>query len=137
MKELILIQIENAISSLQIEEAYRLAESIDLCLDDRLSNHFNLRWFRKYLTLKGCIKDKIINLTNIENLYLAHNNLKELPKEIYNLTNLKSLSLHTNNLTELPKEIGNLTYLEILSLYNNNLTELPTEIKELIKRNKL
>ena len=137
MKELILIQIENAISSLNIEEAYRLAESIDLYLDDRLSKHFNLDWFSYYLKLKGSMKEKIITLSNSVLFDLSYNNLTYIPKEIENLTNLEHLDLSNNKLEALPTEICLLTNLRYLYLGKNNLKELPKEVEELIKRNNL
>src|SRR5215213_7510479 len=44
------------------------------------------------------------------------NSLKSLPEEIIQLTNLQTLYLHNNQLSELPKEITQLTNLQTLLL---------------------
>ena len=68
------------------------------------------------------IKDKLLNLTNLERLELDNNNLTSL-EGIENLTNLKWLDLSNNKLTSL-EGIKNLTNLEVLKLSNNKLTSL-------------
>ena len=68
------------------------------------------------------IKDKLINLTNLERLYLDYNKLTNL-EGIENLTNLEVLKLSNNKLTSL-EGIENLTNLKWLNLSNNKLTSL-------------
>ena len=79
------------------------------------------------------IPEEIGNLTKLQTLNLSNNNLTEIPKEIGNLTKLKDFDLINNKLIEIPKEIGNLTNLEKLFLYGNNLTEIPKELGNLTK----
>ena len=57
--------------------------------------------------------DTFGDLTNLTDLYLAHNDLTQLPDTIGNLTNLTELDLRWNQLTQLPDTIGNLTNLDI------------------------
>ena len=74
---------------------------------------------------------EIGNLTNLETLWLNHNELTSLPPEIGRLVNLQSLILNHNNLTTLPPEIGNLSNLQELDLAYNQLKTLPAAIGNL------
>lgn len=71
---------------------------------------------------------EIGNLTNLEKLWLDHNELTELPPEIGNLTNLQFLSLDQNALTELPHSFGQLQGLQGLSLESNQFSVVPREL---------
>ncbi|MCK4517949.1 leucine-rich repeat domain-containing protein [Candidatus Babeliales bacterium] len=66
-------------------------------------------------------------------LYLAGNQLTDLPTEIGNLKNLRFISLLNNRLTDLPAEIGNLKQLTGIDLQANQLSNLPAEIESLTK----
>jgi len=74
---------------------------------------------------------EIVQLTNLQTLRLNDNRLTELSPEIVQLTNLQTLFLSNNRLAELPPEVGQLTNLQTLSLKDNRLAELPPEILEL------
>ena len=73
----------------------------------------------------------IVQLTDLEHLWLDDNQLTALPPEIGQLTNLQQLWLGGNQLTALPPEIGQLTNLQTLNLDGNQLTALPPEIGQL------
>ncbi|MEE1964620.1 leucine-rich repeat domain-containing protein [Allomuricauda taeanensis] len=81
-----------------------------------------------YLKVLPC---KIGDLTALETLDLAYNQLTEIPSSIGKLTALKILYLGVNRLTEIPESIGKLTALEDLSLAYNQLTEIPDRIGDL------
>ena len=74
---------------------------------------------------------EVLQLTNLQGLYLNHNQLVELPAEIVQLANLQQLNLNNNQLVELPAEIVQLTNLHWLDLRNNQLGEVPAEIGQL------
>jgi small GTP-binding protein len=73
----------------------------------------------------------VIELTNLEELYLDSNQLAELPAEIAQLVNLRVLSLTDNRLKALPPPIAELKNLEWLYLANNQFTSVPSEITQL------
>ena len=60
---------------------------------------------------------------SITELDLFYNGLTSLPSEIVQLQNLERLYLHNNNLTSLPSEIGRLKNLSFLYIYDNNIPE--------------
>jgi len=74
----------------------------------------------------------VVELTNLEELYLDSNQLAELPAEIAQLVNLRVLSLTDNRLKALPSSIVELKNLEWLYLGKNQLAKLPTEITQLL-----
>ena len=69
----------------------------------------------------------ISGLSNVRDLDLSRNNLRELPPNAFaGLENLQTLSLGQNNLHELPNGLfAGLENLQTLSLGQNNLRELP------------
>ena len=73
----------------------------------------------------------IVELDNLQDLYLKFNKLTDVPREIGILQNLQRLNLSDNQLTDVPKEIGNLHNLEQLDLSFNKLTDVPKEIDNL------
>ncbi len=74
---------------------------------------------------------EIVQLTNLQTLYLYNNQLSSLPAEIVQLTNLRTLHLDSNQLSSLPAEIVQLTNLQSLDLRSNKLSSLPAEIVQL------
>ena len=70
-------------------------------------------------------------------LFLAGNQLSELPPQIGKLVKLKGLSLRGNQLSELPPQIGELVNLKGLDVSYNRLTGLPATIGELTNLKKL
>ena len=70
-------------------------------------------------------------LKGLQLLGLSHNQLHELPPAIGQLTSLKSLDVSHNHLHALPPEIGRLTNLLLLDLSYNHLPVLPPQVKPL------
>ncbi|MCJ1474550.1 hypothetical protein MMC13_003208 [Lambiella insularis] len=66
-------------------------------------------------------------------LYLARNDLSELPCEVYKLQNLVDLSARQNNLSAILPSVSKLTNLESLNLSANKLRYLPFELMELLR----
>ena len=75
---------------------------------------------------------EIGELSNLQTLNLAYNNLTSLPPEVGKLLNLQVLSLSRNSLTELPAELGSFTKLTYLDASHNYLSELPTSTNQLV-----
>ncbi|PAV13150.1 hypothetical protein ASJ81_18615, partial [Methanosarcina spelaei] len=70
-------------------------------------------------------------LTNLKELYIHDNQLKEIPPELSELKNLAKLNISDNQLTSLPPELSKLENLTELKISDNQLTSLPSEIAEL------
>ena len=70
-------------------------------------------------SLPGCI----CHLACLEELYVGHNDLKDLPKELGDLPNLKKLDLVHNSFQEVPFCVSKLRKLEWLNL-SGNLVEI-------------
>ncbi len=79
---------------------------------------------------------EIGQLTHLEELLCAGNQLTVLPKEIGQLKKLTNLDCSNNQLTHIPKEIGQLVGLKKLNYAKNRLTTLPTTIGKLRKLKK-
>ena len=75
--------------------------------------------------LTGAVPAEIGQLSSLERLHLAANQLTSLPAEIGQLTSLTKLYLNGNRLRSLPAEIGQLTSLRELNLYGNRLRSVP------------
>lgn len=70
-------------------------------------------------------------LTNLTELNLGFNQLKELPIEVGHLINLRELFLHNNEIRGIPSQIGRLVHLSVLDLTCNKLVSLPGELLKL------
>lgn len=77
------------------------------------------------------IPSEIINLYQLEELYIPSASIKEIPPEIGSLENLQKLTLSYNKITNLPLEITKLKNLQVLDLRGNPLS-IPPEILEKI-----
>lgn len=66
----------------------------------------------------------IAGFTNLEELYLNNNQLRNLEFKAYSLPNLRVINLSSNELYELPKSICSLESLEALYVANNELSFL-------------
>ncbi|HYG53372.1 MAG TPA: leucine-rich repeat domain-containing protein [Flavobacteriales bacterium] len=75
----------------------------------------------------------MFNCAMLEYLYLAGNELTEVPRSIIRLKNLKELSLAGNKLTILPTGMAKLKSLEVLDLSGNNFKGIPGSIRGLKK----
>jgi Leucine-rich repeat (LRR) protein len=76
-------------------------------------------------------------LTQLTNLHLGYNEIKEIPKEIHFLTQLTKLHLGNNQIEEIPKEIQFLTQLTILYLGKIQIKKIPKELHFLIQLTEL
>jgi len=72
---------------------------------------------------------EILDLTNLEALYLDGNLLKEIPEEIEVLRNLQALNLGGNRFRSFPIEILKLKQLNELYLYGNEIDTIPADIR--------
>jgi Leucine-rich repeat (LRR) protein len=77
------------------------------------------------------IPPQVFELTELEELSLAGNNISILPPEIGKLTLLERLQLSGNELTHLPEEIGELQALKGLWVHGNRLQSLPEAVSKL------
>lgn len=77
------------------------------------------------------IPSEIINLHQLEELYIPSASIKKIPSEIGSLENLQRIILCNNQITDLPLEIVNLKNLRVLDLRGNPLP-IPPEILEKI-----
>ena len=72
-------------------------------------------------SLPGCI----CHLAYLEELYVGHNDLRDLPKELGDLPNLKKLDLVHNSFQEVPFCVSKLCKLEWLNLSGNVVEIVP------------
>ncbi|KAK2586650.1 hypothetical protein KPH14_011695 [Odynerus spinipes] len=70
-------------------------------------------------------------LKSLEHLALNNNQFSCLPSVVANLKSLKSLKVHNNYIKEISESIGNLENLEDLDLSYNKLTDIPFAYKKL------
>lgn len=78
------------------------------------------------------LPSEIGNLSNLEELYLDHNQLEgALPAEIRKMSKLRVLNVQNNRMTGIPAEIGQLKNLSELNYSYNNLDTFPNEIGNL------
>lgn len=78
------------------------------------------------------MEQDIFKQTNLKSLNVSNNNLTgALPAEIRQLTKLQYLNAADNQMTGVPAEIGQLSNLLELNLANNQLTGLPNELGNL------
>ncbi|KAJ1362447.1 hypothetical protein KIN20_021990 [Parelaphostrongylus tenuis] len=66
----------------------------------------------------------------LEELLLAMNHIKELPKTLFRLTKLRLLDLSDNDIFCVPPEIASLCNLIELNLSRNDISDLPEQLKE-------
>jgi hypothetical protein len=74
---------------------------------------------------------EILQLKNLNELWLSKNQIKEIPEEIGQLTQLQNLDLSNNQIHSLPESLKKLTYLKKLNLTKNPL-ENPKQVFALI-----
>ena len=79
------------------------------------------------------LPEAIGQLTQLRNLDISQNQLSTLPEAIGQLTQLRNLDVSQNQLSTLPEAIGQLTRLESLILIDNELTMLPEVIGKLTR----
>lgn len=80
---------------------------------------------------------EIIQLKNLQMLFLSDNKLTTIPNNINKLIDLEVLDLGGNPLVNMPQAVTRLDNLKELRLYSNQLTTLPTSIARLSKLQKL
>eukprot|EP00656_Telonema_subtile_P044306 TRINITY_DN5058_c0_g1_i2.p1 TRINITY_DN5058_c0_g1~~TRINITY_DN5058_c0_g1_i2.p1 ORF type:complete len:102 (-),score=31.72 TRINITY_DN5058_c0_g1_i2:49-354(-) len=74
----------------------------------------------------------LCSLRHLQELWLSHNAIDELPDSVGKLTKLRSLDLQSNQITWLPETLGRLQQLGELDLRNNPLA--PKLAKRLFKK---
>ena len=79
------------------------------------------------------IPESIGSLTQLQQLFLRNNQIKEIPESIGSLIRLKFLYLNNNQIKEIPESIGSLTELRQLFLPNNQIKKIPESIGSLIR----
>lgn len=75
--------------------------------------------------VSGDLPESLGDLTALDDLYLANNNITSMPSSIGNLTSLTKFWIGWNPLTNVPGSFGNLVNLEELHLGFTNLGTLP------------
>lgn len=86
------------------------------------------------LQLRSVLPDSLVNLTNLQELWLAYNEIDSVPENIGNLKNLQKLMLRGTWISSLPESIGNLsnlTHLDLKKSYLADLSALPQNIADL------
>jgi Leucine-rich repeat (LRR) protein len=83
------------------------------------------------------IDSEIMNLPNLEVLYLGRNRMKSFPKSICELKNLRVLSMAYNDIDSIPDCICRLQNLERLFLSNNKLVYVSDSLASLKKLEQL
>ena len=78
------------------------------------------------------LPEYIVQLGNLQELYLCVNLLTTLPESIGQLRNLQTLDLCRNQLTSLPESFGQLQNLQKLDMRRNKLTSLPESFGQLV-----
>lgn len=71
--------------------------------------------------------------SQLKNILLNNNKLRQLPEDIGCLSNIEELYLQGNELTSIPASIGQLVQLKELDLYDNELSSIPAELGKLIE----
>ena len=104
--------------------------------DASLEVKFGLAQSTGRLDLSECnlasIPQEVFEISGLEDLSLAGNEINFLPPEIGKLTSLRRLQLSGNQLRTLPEELGELQALEGLWLHGNRLKELPSSLSSLV-----
>ncbi|HEX8036255.1 MAG TPA: leucine-rich repeat domain-containing protein, partial [Ktedonobacterales bacterium] len=67
-------------------------------------------------------------LSELEDLSIGKNRLKDIPPVVFQLHGLRRLNLAENEIAEVPAEIGGLGRLRMLDLGHNRIRELPVEM---------
>jgi Leucine-rich repeat (LRR) protein len=120
-----------------IDESLRLEEivALDLCLPGvlpkEIGEYSNLIELNLVKNKLKNLPDEFSKLKNLRILQLDKNELTEFPESIGNLKNLKFLSISENKIKIICNQIEGLEELEILDLSSNALEELPAEIANL------
>jgi internalin A len=71
------------------------------------------------------LPDRIIELSDLEDLCLGNNKFTLFPNAVFGLKKLRYLLFGNNKIVELPDQIFELSNLEILALFSNRLTTFP------------
>lgn len=76
-----------------------------------------------YICVHTVVPPGLANLTNLEILNLANNQIEDLPLSLSSMPKLRILNLSINKLYNLPRGFGAFPVLEVLDLTYNNLNE--------------
>ncbi|RKF54134.1 Glucose-repressible alcohol dehydrogenase transcriptional effector [Golovinomyces cichoracearum] len=92
-------------------------------------------WHNMDLSGQGLrvLTSPLFNYVFLRELYLASNNLTQLPPSIGNLRHLTHLDASNNQLSRLPRELGMCVYLKQLLVFDNQIMKLPHELGSLFQ----
>lgn len=76
------------------------------------------------------VPEEIVNLSNLDRIYLGNNNFTEIPDYIRDLTKLTVFSARDNQLTEIPECLVNLPIIRNIFLQGNQITVIPDYISQ-------
>jgi len=74
------------------------------------------------------VPNTINNLLELRDLYLASNQIRDLPKNVYTLENLRVLDVEGNQIKNISNDIDQLLRLNNLYLGYNQIRKLPEEL---------
>ena len=98
-----------------------------------INKHYDFDWFVENNAIgSGDVLESFIELVNMDELWIAHKNIKTLPKNIYKLKNINQIDIRKCGLTSLPKELFEMVNLDYLDLSENEITEIPKDINKLV-----
>lgn len=104
-------------------------------------NKIREQWHQEFPTLNEefytSIEEIKVHPDSVHYLFLAGQNLLNIPSEIIQFRNLTQLYLQDNQITELPSWLFELKNLRILHLWGNQIQAIPPEISKLEKLEEL
>jgi Leucine-rich repeat (LRR) protein len=109
------------------EKALAEASALIEASRKKLATHLNLSGLRL-----NELPESVGMLTELQVLFVSHNNLRTLPRSICDLKHLTDLYIDGNELTALPEHITRLKQLRHLDCSSNKLTTLPESIGEMV-----
>ncbi|MEM7513587.1 MAG: hypothetical protein AAF388_21850 [Bacteroidota bacterium] len=113
------------------EEGFLLVDSIRIHKDSVTHIHLADEGMNNW-KVKG-FPYEVLNLKNLESLWIGFRNFEKLPLEITQLKNLRALDMQHTAVKRLPENIHELENLEELGLLHSGIDSLPISLKNLTK----